>query len=370
MARSTKPNRSNTPGRPTLQTIADRIGVSRATVSNAYSRPDQLNPELRLRILAVAREIGYAGPNPAARNLRTGRTNTIGVLFTEALTFAFSDPAAVQLLRGISETCEDRNYSLLLLPTPPGSEANIVSAAVLDAVVDGFIVYCMPNDDARYQHLIDRGLPTVMVDEPRRDTAAFVGIDDRGGARSVAEHLLALGHRHFAVITDRLKADNHTGPADLERQASATFEINTERLRGYADALEAAGMPWAGVPVLESFPISPETGARAAARLLDRAERPTAIICTSDQMALGVLDAARDRAIDVPGALSVAGFDDIDAAARSHPGLTTIRQPLLEKGRAAGRLFFSEWTECQPPSLILPTELVVRASTGPAPTRI
>ena len=361
--KTSQPNRKQ--GRPTLQTIADRLDISRATVSNAYSRPDQLNPALRQTIFEVANEIGYTGPDPAARNLRRGRSNTIGVLFTEALTFAFSDPAAVQLLRGISETREMADHSLLLLPTPPGMETK--PSAVLNAVVDGFIVYCMPNDDPRLKDLDDRGLPTVMVDETRRDNAAFAGIDDRGGARSVAEHLLGLGHRKLAVVTDRLKPDNYSGLADLDRQASATFDVNVERMRGYADALESAGVSWEGVPVMECFPISPEVGARGAAQLLDRTDRPTAIIATSDQMALGVIDAARDRGIDVPGSLSVAGFDDIDAAARSHPGLTTVRQPLLEKGRAAGRLLFSDWPKGEPPSVILPTELIVRGSTGPAP---
>ncbi|HYH13033.1 MAG TPA: substrate-binding domain-containing protein, partial [Thermomicrobiales bacterium] len=222
----------------------------------------------------------------------------------------------------------------------------------------------MPDDDDRYHQLMDRKLPTVMVDEHRARDAAFVGIDDHGGARSAAEHLLALGHRSFGIVTDRLRPDNYAGLADIERQRSATFGVNTERLRGYADAVEAAGIPWERVPVMEGFPISPETGARCASALLDRRDRPTAIICTSDQLALGVLDAARRRGIDVPGELSVAGFDDIDEAARSSPGLTTVRQPLLEKGRAAGRLLFEEWQPGSPPEVVLPTELVVRASTG------
>lgn len=352
--------------RPTLQTIADRLNVSRATVSNAYSRPDQLNPELRRKIFEVAKEIGYAGPNPAARNLRRGRTDTIGIIFTEELTFAFSDPAAVALLRGISEVCSNRNRGLLLLPSLPGAEQR--ATTILDAAVDGFIVYCMPDDDERYQQLQDRDLPTVMVDEHRTDDTAFVGIDDHGGARTVAEHLLELGHRRFGVVTDRLKPDNHFGIADIERQRTATFGVNTERLRGYADAISTAGIDWEQVPVMEGFPISPETGARCASELLDRPDRPTAIICTSDQMALGVLDAARDRDIDVPDQLSVAGFDDIDEASRTSPGLTTVRQPLLEKGRAAGRLLFETWQQHTPPSVILPTELIVRSSTGPAPT--
>lgn len=365
MARSSASTHTKGSGRPTLQTIADRLGVSRATVSNAYGRPDQLNPKLRQKILAVAKEIGYAGPDPAARNLRRGRSNTIGVLFTEALTFAFSDPAAVSLLMGISEACEVDGYNVLLLPSP--LDVDTPNTAVQDAVVDGFIVYCMPTEDSRFEDLLHRALPTLIVDEPRIDTAAFVGIDDRSGARRVAEHLLQLGHRRFGVITDRLNADNVSGLADLARQQQATFQVNAERLRGYADALEGAGLPWEHVPVMECFPISPATGARGAATLLDRPDRPTAIIATSDQLALGVLDAARDRAIDVPGSLSVAGFDDIDAAARSYPSLTTVRQPLLEKGRAAGRLLLDGWPAGEPPTVNLPTEFIVRASTGPAP---
>ncbi len=365
MARNERSSTRPRTGQPTLQTVADLVGVSRTTVSNAYSRPDQLAPELREKILAVAKEIGYAGPDPAARRLRTGQNRTIGVTYTESLTFAFSDPAAVWLLRGISEVCEERGYTILLLPAPPGERDP--ARTVRDAVVDGFIVYCMPIGDARLQALNDRGLRTVMVDESCHKAAAFVGIDDRAGARLVAEHLLALGHRRFGVITDRIRDDDFVGLADIERQRAATFEVNRDRLHGYADALRAAGLTWETVPVKECFPLSPQTGQREVAELLDRPDRPTAIISTSDQLALGVLAAARERGIDVPGQLSVAGFDDIDEASRSQPGLTTIRQPLLEKGRAAARQYFADWTDGPPPPLRLPTELIVRASTGPAP---
>lgn len=365
MARKKAPTGKPKTGRPTLQTIADRLRVSRTTVSNAYSRPDQLNPELRQMIFDVARDIGYTGPDPAARTLRRGRSNTIGVLFTEALTFAFSDPAAVQLLQGLAEVCDATDYSVLLLPFPPG--ADYQPSVVRNAVVDAFLVYCKPEGDPMMQAVLDRGLPTVIVDETRHPQAAFVGIDDRAGARAVAEHLLGLGHRRFAVVTDRLHPDNYAGPADLERQATATFGINRERLRGYAEAMHAYGLHWDDVIVQECFPISPEAGHRGAAALLDRAERPTAILATSDQLALGVLRAAGERGIVVPDALSVAGFDDIESAALTHPGLTTVRQPLLEKGRAAGRLLTNPWPRGDPPSIILPTELVVRGSTGPAP---
>jgi DNA-binding LacI/PurR family transcriptional regulator len=366
MTRLTSTGAARKAGQPTLKTIAQHLGVSRTTVSNAYSRPDQLTPELRERIFAAARELGYAGPNPAARTLRLGTSRTVGMLYTEELTFAFTDPAAVTLLRGISEVCSEHRHTLLLLPTPPGDDHSLET--LRNAVVDGFIVYCMPDGDPRYLHLVERGLPVVMVDEHRRDTAAFVGIDDRGGARQAAQHLLELGHRRFAVIVDRLLADNVTGPAALDRQAAATFDVNAERLRGYADAFEQAGVPWADVPVMECFPLSPEAAAAAAAHLLDRVERPTAILAGADQLAIGVLDAARERGIDVPAELSVAGFDDIEGATRCHPTLTTVYQPLMEKGRAAARQLFADWGSGPPPPVILATRLVIRASTGPAPT--
>lgn len=358
---TTSPRRA---GQPTLKTIADHLGVSRTTVSNAYSRPDQLTPELRERILAAAKALGYAGPNPAARTLRRGTSNSVGVLYTEELTFAFTDPAAVAFLRGISEVCAERNATLQLIPTPPGSET--AHEAVRDAVVDGFIVYCMPDDDDRYELLLGRGLPVVMVDDHRRDETAYVGIDDRGGARAVARHLVELGHRRIGVIVDRLHADNYRGPADLDRQATATFEVNAERLRGYAEALAAAGIPWTEVPVVEGFPLSTEVGADCAGALLDRPERPTAILAGADVFALGALDAARARGIAVPTELSIAGFDDIEGAARSQPALTTVRQPLLEKGRAAARQLFTDHGDGPPEPVILATELVVRDSTGPA----
>ncbi len=365
MARGNHTSAQQKPGQPTLQTVADHVGVSRTTVSNAYSRPDQLTTELRETILAAARELGYAGPNPAARNLRTGHSRTIGVAFSESLAFAFSDPAAVWLLRGIADVAAEHGHTILLLPSAPG---NTDADAILDAAVDGFIVYCMPIGDVRESALATRALRTVMVDESYRATAAFVGIDDRDGARQVAEHLLALGHTRFGVITDRIIDDNYVGLASVERQRQATFEVNRERLAGYAGALETAGIDWATVPVKECFPLSPQTGEREAAELLDRPDRPTAIISTSDQLALGVIAAARQRGIDVPGQLSVAGFDDIDEASRSQPGLTTIRQPLLEKGRMAARQFFADWADGPPPPIRLPTELIVRGSTGPAPT--
>lgn len=339
--------------RVTLQTIADRLGVSRTTVSNAYNRPDQLAPELRDRILAAAAELGYAGPDAAARRLRSGRRDAVGLLLGEELSYAFTDPAAVLLLQGIARAAEGAGLSLLLVPARGGDAGR----AVHDAVVSAFGVYCMPVEHATLQAALERGFPLVVIDEPRLEGQAYVGIDDRGGARTAAAHLLGLGHRRFAVLSERTSLAGARGPV--------IASVSTrERLAGYREALEAAGVDWSAVPCVEAPENRIERGLEMGRRLLDAQPRPTALLAVTDQLALGALEAARERGLRLPDDLSVLGFDDVPGAAWSSPALTTIRQPLLEKGEVAGRLLIADEG---PREVILPVELVVRGSTAPPP---
>jgi DNA-binding LacI/PurR family transcriptional regulator len=359
---------TRTRGKPktiTLQTIADRLGVSRTTVSNAYGRPDQLNPALREKILAVAKELGYAGPDPAGRMLRRGKADALGVLFTDVLAYAFTDPAAVLLLQGIAEAAGEAEVGLVLLPASPGRAPEV--APVRDAVVDAFIIYSVADEDPRIDAILERGLPTVAVDDPRRPGMAFVGIDDRGGAREVAAHLVALGHRRFGIVVDYLTAGVRAQAIETGQLAAAACATARYRLAGYEDALREAGIPWEGVAIEERPGNTQESGYAAAMALLDRPDRPTAILAVTDQFALGVLQAARERGLRVPQDLSVVGFDDVPAAATADPPLTTVRQPLLDKGRLAGKFALESWPDGEPPEVILPLELVVRGSTGPAP---
>ena len=305
----------------TLKTIAEEVGVSRTTVSNAYNRPDQLAPELRDRILAAARRMGYPGPDPAARRLRSGRRDTIGLLLSDGLTAAFADPAAVVLLRGIARATEDAGLAMLIVPAR--------GHGVQDAVVDAFCVYSMAADHPNVAAARARAVPLVVVDAPRLPGHAYVGIEDRLGARLAAEHLIELGHRRFAI-------------AQLEGSPR-------ERLSGYRDAFEGAGLDWDAVPDF------------AGERAFEGDERPTAVIAATDQLAFGVMDAARQAGVRVPEDLSVVGFDDIPGAAWSQPGLTTVRQPLFEKGEIAGRLLTEGAAGRE---VILPVELVVRGSTA------
>ena len=337
-------------GRPTLATIAEALGVSRMTVSNAFNRPDQLSPELRERVLATAHELGYGGPNPVARTLSRGRTGSIGVVLDAPLTLAFSDPAAVQLLHGVATVCEERELGMSLVPRIPGHDA----ALVRTALVDGFVVYCMGDNDPRLDAIIERRLPYTLIDHAPDSADLTVNIDDRGAARATAEHLIALDHRRFGIV--RGWANPHHDPAALH------YHVDRERLFGWREGLEAAGVAWDDVAFASAPDFDFETGRTAGGQLLDRADRPTAIICTSDVLALGVLQAAADRGVPVPQALSVTGFDDVPEAARA--GLTSVAQPHAEKGAAALRLLLDGTDKA---SVLLPTELVPRSSTSPSP---
>ena len=342
----------------TLQTIADALGVSRTTVSNAYNRPDQLAPELRRKVLETAERLGYAGPDPAARRLRSRLGGAIGLMFSERLSYAFTDPGAVGFLQGLTEATEASGHELLLLPGMRGEEQEVGS--VRDAVVDAFCLYCMPDGHPAVRAALDRRVPVVIVDEPRDAAGFFVGIDDRGGARDAAAHVVALGHERVAVIVDRLVDDHREGLAGPERVAASNCNVSRERVAGYTAGLDGTHP----VPVYEAYGNFPECGARGARELLALDPRPTALLCSTDVLAFGALDALRDAGLDAPGDISVVGFDDVPAAARL--GLTTVRQPLVEKGREAGRLLIEPGTERE---VVLPVELVARASTGPPPPR-
>ena len=348
--------------RVTLQTIADRLGVSRTTVSNAYNRPDQLAPELRERVLATAEELGYTGPDAAARRLRSGGPEAVGLLFTESLAWAFTDPAAVMFLQGFASATEEAGLSMLILPgatgrpgTPHGGRAS--KDAVREAVVEGFCSYSLPEGNPDLDAAIERRVPLVIVDQPRGAGHAFVGTDDRAGTRMAAEHLLALGHRRIGALCFRTSDDDYTGPLTPEREAASTYPVSRARLAGWRDAIEAAGLDWDAMPKQEL--LLRDAGGEALRELLRRDPELTAVLCSTDRLAFGVLDALDE--VGRPD-LSVIGFDDLPAAGLRN--LSTVRQPLLEKGLIAGRLLVEPDGE-GPREVILPVELVPRASTRP-----
>ncbi|MEN3285167.1 MAG: hypothetical protein V7607_6307 [Solirubrobacteraceae bacterium] len=349
---------------PTLADVAANLGVSRTTVSNAYNRPDQLSPALRERVLDAARQLGYNGPDPMARSLRRGRAGSLGLVFDHRLQYIFNDPAAVLFLSGVAAGCEEQGTGLALVPQLPEGAAEVVRSAL----VDGYVMFCTPENDERLDAVRARGLPYVLVDFSPYVEGPRVNIDDRGGARAAAQHLVDLGHRRFGLV---VPFDDGAPTAALAEEAADPTKtidhtrwrcfIRHERLLGWRDPLDAAGIDWASVPVGSAPDSDPDTGYRAAVQLLDRADRPTAILCLSDVLAFGVMRAAAERGIRVPQDLSIVGYDDVAEAASA--ALTTVYQPHAAKGEQAVRLL-TEGGD----NVVLPTELVVRASSGPAPS--
>ena len=347
--------------RVTLQTVADRVGVSRMTVSNAFSRPDQLSPALRARILAAAEELGYSGPDPTARALARGSTGAVGVLLTDSLEFAFADEIATRFLGAMTAGLAPTGLALTLLSA---SGSPVLAARELP--LDGAVVYsCLPQSPS-LTWLQRRRMPLVFVDQPPTPGYPSVNIDDRGGARAGARHLVELGHRRVAVLTADSVAQGLITDPDALRGA----HVAHERLLGWLEELDAVGAR----PTIMVGPYTPEQS--VADQLLEGADPPTAVLCFSDAIALTVVEAARRRGLDVPRDLSVVGFDDAPMAARVTPGLTTVAQDVDAKGRAAADLLVAEMAARRdgtaptgtPQHVVLPTSLLVRGSTAPPPS--
>jgi DNA-binding LacI/PurR family transcriptional regulator len=357
-------DRGGVVARVTLQTVAEKVGVSRMTVSNAFSRPDQLSAELRRTILAAAAELGYVGPDPAARALARGTTGAVGVLLTESIGEAFHDEIAAGFFGALAEELAPTGMALALLPST--GSADMVPAR--DIPMDGALVYaCAGEKTSALDWLVRRRLPLVFVDQSPRPGFASVVLDDVGGARAAAQHVLDLGHRSVGILTMAPGAPQ--GLVHDPALAGSSY-VDQQRVRGWLEPLEAAGARVTAVQVHDNAEHDAYEGARL---MLDTDDRPTAVLCFSDLMAWGVIHAAQDLGLRVPDDVSVVGFDDSALASRIRPALTTVRQDLVAKGRAAAtalteaiaRSRAGDTTE--PVQVLLPTELVVRRSTAPPP---
>jgi DNA-binding LacI/PurR family transcriptional regulator len=337
--------------RPTLDTVAAAAGVSRMTVSNAYNRPDQLAPETRQRVLETAARLGYPGPDPTAASLRLRRTGTVGVVLTERLPYAFADPGLVTILHGIATELSETGNALLLVPAqlPDGQ------SLLRHAMVDALILCSLDAGDPAVVAARDRQVPLVTVGNPKLPRVPRIGPDNRSAAADMARHLLDLGHRRFAIVTT--VTDERRGPSR---------PLFRERVDGFRSVLLDSGVPAPDVTLIRVADNSQPAGHQAATGLLEmpRGQRPTALFAVTDILALGVLDAVTEAGLEVPRDLSVAGFDDIAAAAISRPPLTTVAHDLFGQGRGAARLALRliAGEQVRPPRT--ETALIVRASTG------
>lgn len=345
--------------RVTMQDVADKAQVSKTAVSMAFNDNARLSEATLKHIMATAAELGYS-QDPAARMLRTRRTNSLGLLLPQQLDKVLENPYYSQFLQGIGQTCQREGYTLLLAPPLRGSMLKTIPYAA----VDGFIVSGLEYDRGEVSALRQRGIPFVLVDSELHEGVPSVEIDDSEGIEQLVRHLLDLGHRSIAILAFETGVEggypHWRGPV-------------LRRMQGAMAALAAYGLSpeSEGISVLE-VPCTRQGGTRGFQELWARDERPTAIVAFSDIIALGVLDAARDAGVSVPGEVSVSGFDDLAEAGWAMPSLTTVRQPIESKGRLAAE-FLVESISAEDTSRghqqRLHTTVLLRDSTGPVPRR-
>ena len=353
-----------------MKDVAKAAGVSQPSVSYAYNRPAKLSTETRAHILTTAQAMGYPGPDIRGRSLRSGKVGAIGLMMMDKLSIAFADPFLVALLKGISDVGDLGNVALTLFPLNNNRLAPLPGVAdgeslAVRGLVDGLIVSTLPDGHPTVLALVKLGIPFVIVDSPLLEGSHFVGIDDRGAARSQMQHLLALGHRRIGIMVDRLNPEGYSGCVDAERFAISSERIVRERLIGYLEAANDFGLEYQDLKIVEAGGLDATAGHAAAFNLL-KAHDITGIAACSDVMALACVKTAREMDIDVPGTLSVIGFDDIPEAV--HAGLTTIRQPMVEKGIWAARFLIKALAATAgeplaPQIKMFATQLIVRSST-------
>lgn len=346
----------STPRRITLKDLARELGVSTATVSNAFNRPDQLSPALRERILGEARRLGYRGPDAMARSLRTGRSRIIAVILAESLTYSLNDAVASEFLSGVAEVLDTQGHTLLLLSSRQ-TQAQFPGSA---SMADGFIVYgLMPSPSLLESLPSQAALVAVDFDIEGRPA---IHVDNEAACLAIARHALGTPPRRPAIVNLRLTAEPCNGPITAShRLLGAEQTITRSRLTGFYRALAERGIDPAGVPMWNIEENTFEVCAPVLAPILDLPgdERPDLLLCMSDRIALTALTLAEQRGLRVPEDLRITGFDGIAEGQYRAPRLTTIRQDSTEKGRTAARIILG--LAPAEPSL-LSTELVIGAS--------
>ncbi|WP_146779047.1 LacI family DNA-binding transcriptional regulator [Actinomadura craniellae] len=329
----------------TLADVARRAGVDKAVVSRVVNNDPLLNirPETRARVLAAIKELDYR-PNAAARSLRTTRTGTVGLFIPD-----FANPVYAEIITGAETAAAARDCVLMVGSSTAGGSARGYLDLLGPGRVDGLLLAGGAITDEEQAVLADRGLPWLFVNR-RGGGGRHVVLADGLAARIAVEHLVELGHRRIAHVG---------GPADADTAQ--------RRRDGYAAALRAGGLAEDPRLIVQGD-YEPDGGARAAHRLLDGPEPPTAVFVANVTAAIGVLSALQAHGLSVPDQVSVVAVHDLPLAAHLVPPLTTVRMPLQALGARAVELLLSAPAD-QPVEEVVrdPIELVVRHSTAPPP---
>jgi DNA-binding LacI/PurR family transcriptional regulator len=342
--------------RPTLAAVAARAGVSASTASLAFSGSGPVSAATRERVLAAARELDYGGPDPRAKSLRTGRSGIVGVVVEDRLRDAFRDPMSLAMLDGIAEEAGAAGAGLLLLAETGGQRVDVASAPI-DAVI---LVGCSQSLDAAVATLRQRGIPIVAIEADDMDGVLAIGLDNRPATERAARHLAELGHERVAVVTLEIDDTGTARPLPADWETITTAHTTRERLYG-------ARAVFPDAPAWVASGSSIEAGREGGLALLAADPRPTAVIAQSDLLAVGVLRAAEELGLRVPEDVSVVGFDGIRVDEAGGVELTTVVQPGVDKGRAAGRAAIRLIEGAEVSRVDFTSELRVGTTTGPPP---
>lgn len=332
---------------PTLLDVARRAGVSTATVSRCLNAPDRVVEETRKRVMAAVRELGYS-PNFSARALAAKRTNTFGAIIPTMENAIFA-----RGLQAFQEELRRSGITLLVASSAyrPALEEEQVRALVARGA-DALLLIGHHRDPAIYEFLDRRGVPVLV--SWAYDPAApkpSIGFDNRRAMAGLARHVIRLGHRRVGVISAE----------------QAFNDRASERVAGIRAAMTEAGLDPKSLLIVET-PYHIENGREAFRRLMRAPVSPTAVICGNDVLAVGALQMAEEMGIDVPGAVSITGFDDIELATVVRPALTTVHVPHRQMGRDAARMLVGMLSDGAPvKSVELETELRLRDTLGPPP---
>ncbi|MFE2580668.1 LacI family DNA-binding transcriptional regulator [Streptomyces sp. NPDC059378] len=328
-----------------IKDVAVAAGVSVATVSRVLNDHPSVSPTARERVLAAVGELGYR-PNAVARSLRTDRTRTLGLVISDVL-----NPYFTELARFVEEEARALGYSVIIgnADERPGLQDHHVRT-LLDRRIDGLLVSPTDGCSPLMLEVARAGTPMVFVDRwiPGVDVPV-VRSDGQAAIEALVAHLYGLGHRRLAIIA---------GPA-----ATTT---GRERIGAFRDALAAYDLPLPDAYIGQGD-FQAESGRRATEGFLDLPEPPEVVFAADNLMALGALDAIRDRGLRVPHDIALAAFDDIPWFVHTDPPITAIAQPTGELGRAAVRALIDRIEGRTPESVTLPARLVVRRSCGESP---
>jgi LacI family transcriptional regulator len=338
--------------RVSIREVAARAGVSLGTVSNVLNRPQRVAPETRARVERAVRELGFV-PDGSARQLRRGRSHTIGVVVLDV-----ANPFWGEVTRGIESVTSAQEFVLILGSSDESADKEARFLHMLDERrVDGLLIAPVEDDERYLKRIEDSGTPIVLLDRiSETGTLSSVGVDDVRGGEMAASHLFEQGHEQIAFVN---------GPVSIRWCA--------DRRRGVLRAAAESGLdPAKAVLEVTTGSLTARAGEEAVEQFLDAAPRPTALVCANDLLALGVLRKLSEQGISVPHDVALVGYDDVDFAAVLSPPLTSVRQPAYEVGRTAAQLLLEELHtphRRQPRQVLFQPELIARSSSGDAVPR-